>query len=90
MAINIVEYDSNWERLAGAHFTMQHSFFNPHDFAITPNSYIFFQVRKGSVLLYLPSCFSARAGCGCIQTWSSSLAGQAACTVTGLSGSPFV
>ncbi len=44
MAINIVEYDSNWERLAGAQFTMQHSFFNPHDFAITPNSYIFFQV----------------------------------------------
>ena len=45
MAINIVEYDSNWERLAGTQFTMHHSFFNPHDFAVTPNSYIFFQVR---------------------------------------------
>ena len=46
MAINVVEYDSNWERLGGAEFTMQHSFFNPHDFAITPNNYIFFQVRQ--------------------------------------------
>ena len=50
MAINVVEYDSNWERLAGAQFTMQHSFFNPHDFAITPSSYIFFQVWQISNL----------------------------------------
>ena len=46
MAIDVVEYGSNWEKLAGTGFTMQHSFFNPHDFAITPDHYIFFQVRS--------------------------------------------
>ncbi len=45
MAIDVVEYGSNWEKLAGTGFTMQHSFFNPHDFAITPDHYIFFQVQ---------------------------------------------
>ena len=53
MAINVVEYDSNWERLAGTEFTMQHSFFNPHDFAITPNNYIFFQVQRSSGLAFV-------------------------------------
>ena len=56
MAINVVEYDSNWERLAGAEFTMQHSFFNPHDFAITPNNYIFFQVRRSSRFVVWFTC----------------------------------
>lgn len=46
MAIDVVEYNSDWERLSGTQFTMQHSFFNPHDFAITPNNYVFFQVRQ--------------------------------------------
>lgn len=46
MAIDVVEYNSNWEKLAGTQFTMQHSFFNPHDFVITPNNYVFFQVRQ--------------------------------------------
>ena len=53
MAINVVEYDSNWERLARTEFTMQHSFFNPHDFAITPNNYIFFQVQRSSGLAFV-------------------------------------
>ena len=44
MAIDVVEFDSNWEKLSGAQFTMQHSFFNPHDFAVTPSNYLFFQV----------------------------------------------
>ena len=46
MAIDVVEYDSKWEKLAGTRFTMQHSFFNPHDFAITPDYYLFFQVQS--------------------------------------------
>jgi hypothetical protein len=55
MAIDVVEYGSKWEKLAGTGFIMQHSFFNPHDFAITPDYYIFFQVRSIS-----SGCFQDR------------------------------
>ena len=55
MAIDVVEFDSNWEKLSGAQFTMQHSFFNPHDFAVTPNNYLFFQVTLDHRLQLPPS-----------------------------------
>ena len=37
MQISLVEYDAAWRQLGAARFTMPHSFFNPHDFAITPS-----------------------------------------------------
>lgn len=43
MVIDINEFDENWQKVAGQSFTMQKSFFNPHDFAVTKNYYVFFQ-----------------------------------------------
>lgn len=43
MKIEINEYDREWQKVAGQTFTMQKSFFNPHDFAISKNYYVFFQ-----------------------------------------------
>ena len=62
MQISLVEYGADWARLGGAAFTMPHSFFNPHDFAITPSHYIFFQARggrAGSLLLPFLRCLRA-------------------------------
>ena len=43
MVIDINEFDKKWQKVAGHTFTMQKSFFNPHDFAVTENYYVFFQ-----------------------------------------------
>ncbi|KAL3155783.1 hypothetical protein ABBQ32_012798 [Trebouxia sp. C0010 RCD-2024] len=43
MKVEINEYDKEWQKVAGQSFTMQKSFFNPHDFAISRNYYVFFQ-----------------------------------------------
>ena len=57
MAIDVVEFGSDWEKLSSVQFTMQHSFFNPHDFAVTPHNYLFFQVTKNhSPQLRSPQC----------------------------------
>ena len=45
MHIDMVEYDDAWKRVAGNSFQLDKSFFNPHDFGMTPNHYVFFQVR---------------------------------------------
>ena len=49
MQIDVVEYGPGWERLGGTSFLMSHCFFNPHDFAITPNHHVFFQVSSASL-----------------------------------------
>ena len=58
MQISLVEYDAAWRQLGAARFTMPHSFFNPHDFAITPSHYIFFQVAGPGLcsLCLVPNC----------------------------------
>ena len=57
MAIDVVEFGSDWEKLSSVQFTMQHSFFNPHDFAVTPHNYLFFQVTYDhSPQLRSPQC----------------------------------
>ncbi len=43
MTIDINEFDENWQKVAGQKFTMHKSFFNPHDFAVSKNYYVFFQ-----------------------------------------------
>ena len=43
MTIDVGEFDEDWQKVAGQSFTMQKSFFNPHDFAISENHYVFFQ-----------------------------------------------
>ena len=43
MKIEINEYDPEWQKVAGQTFTMQNAFFNPHDFAVSKNYYVFFQ-----------------------------------------------
>ncbi|KAL3146000.1 hypothetical protein ABBQ38_015360 [Trebouxia sp. C0009 RCD-2024] len=57
MKIEINEYDQQWQKVAGQTFTMQKSFFNPHDFAISKNFYVFFQndmsFKMGQYLLGL-------------------------------------
>ena len=53
MRIDIAEYDEAWRRVGGNSFQMADSFFNPHDFGMTPNHYVFFQVRgAGDVRAY--------------------------------------
>lgn len=78
MRIDVVEFGPGWERLGGASLTMRRSFFNPHDFAITPRHYIFFQVRRPapSPCNVGLSCtpWRARADFSCLQV----LAGQPA------------
>ena len=43
MTIDINEFDENWQKVAGQKFTVHKSFFNPHDFAVSKNYYVFFQ-----------------------------------------------
>ena len=45
MHIDMVEYDDAWRRVGGNSFQLEKSFFNPHDFGMTPNHYVFFQAR---------------------------------------------
>ena len=45
MHIDMVEYDDAWQRVGGNSFKLDKSFFNPHDFGMTPNHYVFFQAR---------------------------------------------
>lgn len=44
MSIGVAEYGPDWERKGGTSFLMKHCFFNPHDFAVTSNHHVFFQV----------------------------------------------
>ncbi|KAL0046710.1 hypothetical protein WJX82_008018 [Trebouxia sp. C0006] len=57
MTIDINEFDENWQKVAGQKFTMHKSFFNPHDFAVSKNYYVFFQnamsFKMGQYLLGL-------------------------------------
>lgn len=53
MQISVVEYGPAWQALGGTRFAMPHSFFNPHDFAITATHYIFFQVGALGGLIWL-------------------------------------
>jgi hypothetical protein len=46
MRIDVAEYDAAWTRVGGNAFKMDDSFFNPHDFGMTPNHYVFFQARR--------------------------------------------
>ena len=46
MRIDVAEYDAAWTRVGGNTFKMDDSFFNPHDFGMTPNHYVFFQARR--------------------------------------------
>ena len=55
MKIEINEYDREWKKVAGQSFTMQKSFFNPHDFAISQNYYVFFQ---NAMSFKMVRCFS--------------------------------
>ena len=41
MAVEVREYDEQWQRAAGQSFTLQDTVFVPHDFAISENYYIF-------------------------------------------------
>ncbi|KAK9823367.1 hypothetical protein WJX72_002263 [[Myrmecia] bisecta] len=43
MSIDIREYDSDWRHVAGASFNMEDCFFNPHDFAFSATTHVFFQ-----------------------------------------------
>ena len=55
MHIEVVEYDEAWRRVGGNSFAMKDSFFNPHDFGMTPSHYVFFQVRGASRCSVYPS-----------------------------------
>ena len=57
MHIDMVEYDDAWQRVGGNTFQLDKSFFNPHDFGMTPNHYVFFQARLLGV-----SCTRLQAG----------------------------
>lgn len=56
MIIDINEFDENWQKVAGQSFTMQKSFFNPHDFAVTEHYYVFFQNSMSFQMVSLFKC----------------------------------
>ena len=62
MHIDMVEYDDAWQRVGGNSFQLDKSFFNPHDFGMTPNHYVFFQARVQGAALRLPAGKGVRAG----------------------------
>ena len=43
LTLEITEYDSNWQSLSLTKYEMPSAAINPHDFALTPNYYVFFQ-----------------------------------------------
>lgn len=46
MAIKVTEYGPDETKLGTTSFVMKHCFFNPHDFAVTANHHVFFQVAS--------------------------------------------
>lgn len=44
MAIDITEMNEDWEQVGGTSLLMHNAVFNPHDFAVTDNYHVFFQV----------------------------------------------
>ena len=42
MVIDVGEFDEQWHRVAGQHFSMHNTLFVPHDFAVSESYYIFF------------------------------------------------
>ena len=50
LGIEVGEYDSNWTRVARARVTLPDAAFNPHDVAVTPHAYIFFQAATSMKL----------------------------------------
>ncbi len=54
LVLEIIEYDSHWQRLSSTIHKMPGAAVNPHDFALTSNYYIFFQNAFSlSILDYL-------------------------------------
>ena len=58
MRIDIAEYDMGWQRVNETSFVMNDAFFNPHDFALTANFAVFFQVCLSYQLPAAPQCES--------------------------------
>ena len=42
VVIDVGEFDEQWHRVAGQHFSMHNTLFVPHDFAVSESYYIFF------------------------------------------------
>lgn len=54
MTLDIAEFDSKWRETARVRHTLHDQFINPHDFAVTESSYVFFQTpMKFDMLPYL-------------------------------------
>ncbi|NJM98249.1 MAG: lignostilbene-alpha,beta-dioxygenase [Phormidesmis sp. RL_2_1] len=43
LTIQLSEYNSDWQTVSSTHYKMPGAAVNPHDFALTPNYYIFFE-----------------------------------------------
>ena len=46
--MRVAEYDSHWNRLKETQVQLEDACFAPHDFAITPKHFVFFQVSSAS------------------------------------------
>lgn len=54
LVLDIIEYDLDWQPLSSITYKMPGAAINPHDFALTPNYYVFFQNAFGlNILAYL-------------------------------------
>ena len=65
LTIEIIEYDADWQPIARAHHTMPGAHVNPHDFALTPNYYIFFE--NAFNLDILPYLLGQKAPAHCLS-----------------------
>ncbi|MGK7913856.1 MAG: carotenoid oxygenase family protein [Synechococcus sp.] len=65
LLINIREYDRNFRLKDSTHFAMPGSTVNPHDFALTPSYYVFFENRLAFDVL--PFLLGTRSPADCLR-----------------------
>ena len=71
MAIDVAEFDQQWQRVAGQQFSLQNTLFVPHDFAISPSYYIFFYTGSSFELVRLFTICSCKRYCKQVEKVAS-------------------
>ena len=68
--MRVAEYDSHWNRLKETQVQLEDACFAPHDFAITPKHFVFFQVQSASRCKQENKCHITKSGSKAVSpTW---------------------
>lgn len=65
LVIELMEYDTNWQQQSLKRYRMPGAAVNPHDFALTPNYYVFFE--NAFSLKILPYLLGQKAPADCLS-----------------------